>query len=147
MGLLRDTSLTGGAMVLCLWLAACDAGQAPARDLEAEKRNAALAAAEEAKCLKDANCLAARLLDKVSGPCSHEIERHSKFSFRWKDGPGEPRFVKAAWEDEAAGQLAFIGDRIQFQNGFGAHQDMKYICSYDTKADRVISARVYEGRL
>lgn len=91
--------------------------------------------------------MASRVLDQASGPCSHEIERHSKYSFRWKDGPGEPRFVKAAWEDEAAGQLAFIGDRIQFQNGFGAHQDMKYICSYDTRANRVISARVYEGRL
>lgn len=147
MGLLRIASWAGPCLVLAMALVACDAREAPARDTEAEKQAVARATAEEAKCRKDANCMASRVLGQASGPCSHEIERYSKYSFRWKDGLGEPRFVKAAWEDEAAGQLAFIGDRIQFQNGFGAHQDMKYICTYDTKANRVISARVYEGRL
>lgn len=119
----------------------------PPVDPKAEAERAAATAAAEARCRTDANCMAARYVDKVSARCSHEVERHAKYSFRWKDSPTEPRFVKAAWEDEAAGRLAYIGDRIQFQNMFGAHQDMKYICSYDINADRVVSARVYEGRL
>ncbi|MEN7526983.1 hypothetical protein [Cupriavidus sp. DL-D2] len=117
--------------------------------VEAARRaeKAAQLAADEAACKENPNCWGARFIEQASVPCSQAIERYSKFSFRWKDTPTETRFPRAAWEDEPAGRIAFIGDRIQFQNGFGAYQDMKYICSYDIQGDRVISARVYEGRL
>jgi hypothetical protein len=42
------------------------------------------------------------------------------------------KFSHFRWKDEARGVMAYIGDKIRFQNGFGAWQPHVYECDLDT---------------
>ena len=51
------------------------------------------------------------------------------------------------WKNEDRGILTYIGDKIRFQNGFGAWQDMIYECDYDPSTKSAMDVRVRPGRL
>ncbi len=51
------------------------------------------------------------------------------------------------WLDQGAGALTYIGDKIQFQNGFGAWQNHIYECDYDAGTGKPIEVRAQPGRL
>jgi len=40
-----------------------------------------------------------------------------------------------------------VGDKIKFQNGFGAWRPMTYFCAFDTASETVVSVHVIEGRI
>lgn len=79
--------------------------------------------------------------------CPAHIEQRSEFTVRWTDGPGNPKFSRFNWSDEPGGGITYIGDRIEFQNAFGAYKPMRYLCDMSTDGKKALSARVYEGRL
>lgn len=51
------------------------------------------------------------------------------------------------WLDEKAGTLTYIGDKIQFQNGFGAWQTHIYECDYNPATESALSVSARPGRL
>jgi hypothetical protein len=79
--------------------------------------------------------------------CRDPIERLAKNDFEWTDGILEPKFSHYRWRDEAKGELTYIGDKIKYQNGFGAWIHHTYQCDLDSSGERVMDVRAAPGRL
>lgn len=108
---------------------------------------AARRAAEEAACKQDLQCWGDRHTASAGIYCDNYVERLAKYSFEWTDGWLESKFSHFRWKDKDRGYMTFIGDKIRFQNGFGAWQNYIYECDLDTEHDRVIDVRARPGRL
>ncbi|MDA1380624.1 hypothetical protein PCI56_13705 [Plesiomonas shigelloides subsp. oncorhynchi] len=93
------------------------------------------------QCWGDKNSLAASM------KCDQEIERLAKNSFKWTDKTLEPKFSYHRWLDKDAGTLTYIGDKIQYQNGFGAWVNHIYECDFDPATKTVLGVRAEQGRL
>ena len=67
----------------------------------------------------------------------------------WTDGWLEKKFSHYRWRDQEAGILTYIGDKIRFQNGFGAWQNHVYECDVTIPGSRpfVLEVRAQPGRL
>lgn len=98
-------------------------------------------------CRQTIACIGEKLALIASSRCKTEIERQARFSAEWSDGPLEPKFSRYRWTDRMGGAVTVIGDRLRFQNGFGAWQTMIYECDIDPTSEAPLSARVREGRL
>lgn len=57
------------------------------------------------------------------------IEQMAKYTHEWTDGWLGAKFDRFGWDDRKAGTLAYLGNKIRFQNVFGAWQNMGYRCS------------------
>ena len=75
------------------------------------------------------------------------VERLAKYSFEWTDGVLGSKFTHFRWLNKEKGTVTFIGDKIKFQNGFGAWGNYIYECDFDPKSNVVIDVRAREGRL
>jgi hypothetical protein len=75
------------------------------------------------------------------------IERRANYDFRWVDSWTRPKFSRYKWLNIKEGTITYIGDAIQFQNGFGAWQNYIYEVDYDPSFTEVIDVRVKPGRL
>ncbi len=113
-------------------------------DSEKEAKKAAQVT-KDADCAKDLQCagdkggLSAGLL------CKKQIEGQAKNSVKWTDEALEPKFSHFRWKDQSAGIITHIGDKVQFQNGFGAYVNIIYEC--DLQGQTVIAVRTREGRI
>ncbi len=98
-------------------------------------------------CRHDLQCWG----DKHSGSagvyCKSDVEALAKYTSRWTDGWLEPKFSRFRWKNESTGSVTYIGDKIEFQNGFGAWQTHVYECDFDPLTKTVIDARASPGRL
>ncbi len=103
------------------------------------------AAAEQ--CRKELKCWAEKNLPSAAAYCDDVIEKHAKYSHEWTNGTLEMIFSRYKWKNEETGEVTYIGDKIKFQNGFGAWQNMMYSCDFEPKSSTVISVQVSEGRL
>jgi hypothetical protein len=112
-----------------------------ARDYTAT--HAAEIAQQEAACKTNLKCLGEKYENALLSPCSRLIERHAKYQFRW-DGM---RFSRYGWGNTDKTKIIYYGDAVQFQNGFGAWQNMIYSCSYDPGANKITDVAVTPGRL
>ncbi len=121
------------------------AQEAEARRIEEEKRKAA--AEKEAQCKKNLQCWGDKNLFAAAVACDDVIERHAKYSHEWTDGMLEPKFSHLRWKNRDKGIVTFIGDKIRFQNGFGAWSNMVYECDFEPVSSIVIDVRVQQGRL
>lgn len=63
---------------------------------------------------------------------------------RWTTGFLERKFDRVAVMPPAHTKLAFVGDKAEFQNGFGAWQRVRYTCIYDPLSESVTSVTVSE---
>ena len=79
--------------------------------------------------------------------CKPAIEQQATHDVKWADGFLTPMFGRLAWGNDSHTQVRFIGDKVEFQNGYGAYTPMTYFCDYDTSAKKVISVDVSEGRI
>lgn len=111
-------------------------GQIEADSVElAEQAEKAATRAEESASqarLQDAgndHILSAGLL------CKDHIESLSNYAHRWTDGILGFKFSRFSWEDEDDSIVRYYGDKIQFQNAFGAWINYIYWCDYDTRND------------
>lgn len=79
--------------------------------------------------------------------CKEPVTRLAKYTARWTDGMLEPKFSHFRWLDKSQGTITYIGDKIEFQNGFGAFQKHIYECDFDPARTQVLDVRVYPGQL
>jgi hypothetical protein len=79
--------------------------------------------------------------------CKEPIERLAKYNHKWTDKFLEPKMSHYRWADVENNVVTFIGDKIQFQNGFGAFVPMVYECDLSADGKTVLDVRVREGRL
>lgn len=107
---------------------------------------ASAAAEAEKACRAFAPCWGERVQVDASIACENAVERLGKFSVRWTDGMLEPKFPRVVWADEEAGTLYFGGDKIEFQNGFGAWQPHIYACKFDPATLQVLEVGAEPGR-
>lgn len=112
----------------------------------AAKARAALAAAEA--CKTELRCWAEKHIHLAAVKCRRHIERSAKYQAEWTGSWYEPTFSHYRWSsNSAAGRVTYIGDRVKFQNGFGAWSPMVYECVYNPAIEDVADVRVQAGRL
>jgi len=69
--------------------------------------------------------------------CSRKIPKLAKYDHKWTDEMFEAKFSHYKSDISSPGVLTVLGDKIKFQNGFGAWMKMEYWCKYDTQ-NRVV---------
>lgn len=102
---------------------------------------------EEEACRQDLRCWGDKFNLAASFECEDEVERMANYSSRWTDGFLEPKFSHFRWRDKVTGIVTYVGDKIEFQNGFGAWQNFVYECDFDTQHQQALSVRGEPGRL
>ncbi|UQV43407.1 zinc ribbon domain-containing protein [Janthinobacterium lividum] len=157
---LKKTEVVAGLVVLATLIGGIAYGCAPDKEkMAAESAVAtakktkddadtkALAAALDAKCMADLQCWGDKHIASASIYCKREIEKLAHYSVKWTDTMLEMKFSRFAWFDKPNGAITFVGDKIQFQNGFGAYQDSIYECDFQPDGHVVLGARAEPGRL
>lgn len=104
-------------------------------------------AAKEAACRSDLQCWGDKHAIAAKIACAPEIEKLAKFSHKWTDGMMDTKFPRFRWANKDHTAVTYLGDKIQFQNGFGAMQNHFYQCDYDPVAKQVVGVRAAPGRL
>lgn len=96
----------------------------------------------EAECRKSLQCWGDRHHVNASVDCENAVEREAKFQAEWTDGMLETKFPRMLWADQSLGTLTYGGDKVKFQNGFGAWQTMTYLCTYSPDHKKVLQVIV-----
>lgn len=104
-------------------------------------------AKETAECKKDLQCWGDKNGGTAAVYCKEPVERLAKYSFEWTDGTLEQKFSHFRWKDKDNGIITYIGDKIKYQNGFGAWQNSTYECDIDPVSKTVFDVRASAGRL
>ena len=104
-------------------------------------------AAENAECRKTLQCWGNKHNIEAVIVCEDVIEKLAQYGHKWTDGMLEPKLSHFRWKNKAKGHLIFSGDKIQFQNGFGAWKNYIYECDYDPGKKQVLDVRAQPGRL
>lgn len=102
---------------------------------------------DDATCRKDLQCWGDKHSISAGVYCKDPVERLAKYTARWTDGTFETKFSHFRWLDQERGTLTFIGDKIEFQNGFGAYQKHIYECDFDPATNAVLDVRARPGQL
>ncbi len=103
--------------------------------------------AEERRCEQDLRCTAEKALSIATMRCTSAVERLAKNNFEWIDKWDERKFSRYRRPNNNTSIVTYIGDKIKYQNGFGAWILSVYECDFDTKGERVTDARAQAGRL
>jgi len=111
------------------------------------ERIAAGIAAEEAACKKELLCWAEKYSISAGVYCEDYVEKLAQYSHGWTDGMLEPKFSQYRWKNINKGVVTYIGDKIKFQNGFGAWKNYVYECDYDPINEVILDVRAQAGRL
>jgi RNA polymerase subunit RPABC4/transcription elongation factor Spt4 len=111
------------------------------------KRDEAVKAEAEAVCKQDLQCWGDKNNIVATVYCKDYIEKLAKYSHKWTDGMLEPKFSRFRWKDKSKGSVTYVGDKIKFQNGFGAWQNYTYECDIEPQTKKVIDVRAAPGRL
>ncbi|KWN80834.1 hypothetical protein WM24_23650 [Burkholderia ubonensis] len=99
-------------------------------------------------CKKDdIQCLGDKGIVAASVYCKDQVERLAAHSVRWTDGTFELKFSRFRWADKAAGTITYVGDKAEFQNGFGAYTPVTYECDLAADNKTVLDVRAHEGHL
>lgn len=101
---------------------------------------------DAAACKTDLQCWGDKNIAAASVYCKDDIERLAKYSVKWTDGSFETKMSRFRWSDQSKGIVTYLGDKAQFQNGFGAYQNVIYECDFDPASKAVLDVRVREGR-
>lgn len=101
----------------------------------------------DAECIKSLECWGEKHSITADIVCKPAVEKLAKFSSKWTDGTLETKFSRYGWADQKAGTLRYVGDKIQFQNGFGAMQNYTYTCFFDPRTGSVMDVEAHPGRL
>lgn len=103
--------------------------------------------AELQHCKKEIQCWEDKYSLEATYACEKLIPKLAQYDHKWTDGMLDVKMSHFKWRDPTKGTVTFIGDKIKFQNGFGAWQHMTYQCDYDPIAKIVLDIRVNAGRL
>lgn len=97
-------------------------------------------AEQQQQCDADAKCFAEKHAGAAIGPCRRSVERLAQYDFEWIAGQKFSVYERHTNEPQI---ITYSGDKIKFQNGFGAWRVMTYDCDYDVASGKVIEARAY----
>ncbi len=122
------------------------AGKEAASSADAAAKKAA-AAEQESKCRSDLQCWGDKAIVGAGVYCKEPVEKLANYTTRWKDGTFDTKFDRFRWLNKDKGWLTMIGDKIEFQNGFGAYQNVIYECDFDPATHAVLDVRARPGRL
>lgn len=139
----KDTMIGAVAIIAVVAIGIAVSGESDAEKSAAAEKQAA----EKAACMKDLGCHGNKGIVAAGIYCPKHVEKLAKNSSKWTDGTLEPKFSHFRWNREQEGSITFIGDKAQFQNGFGAYVNVVYECDLNGAQDQVLDARVREGRL
>jgi hypothetical protein len=103
--------------------------------------------AELEACKRDINCWGEKALAIATIGCPENVERMAKYDYEWTDGLLDMKFSHYKWRDIDAGTVTVLGDKVKFQNGFGAWANMVYECDVNPSNGMIIDVRVSNGRL
>lgn len=104
-------------------------------------------AATEAACKLDLQCMGDKATPIASVQCAPLIEKFAKHDVKWTNGFMDFGYSRLRWKNEKLGIVTMIGDKVEFQNGFGAWTPMTYECDVDVANNRITDMNVFEGRL
>ncbi|UOD29427.1 zinc ribbon domain-containing protein [Massilia violaceinigra] len=111
-------------------------------------KDTAAVVTEVSTCGKnDLQCRGNNTLGSAAVYCRSHVERLATHAVRWTDKMLEPKFSRFRWRNPVAGEITYIGDKIEFQNGFGAYTPIIYECDLAADEKTVLDVRVQEGRL
>jgi len=97
-------------------------------------------------CKGDLSCLGQMFSVDANYPCKQAIKKQSDYSIKWTDGWTSPTFSAYAWPNsKKEGVIVYIGDNVEFENQYGAMQQMTYYCSYDYREDKAVNISVVPG--
>jgi hypothetical protein len=102
---------------------------------------------ETIECRKDLICWAGRSRAFAERVCPDRIESYSQYQFKWINGFFSSKFSDYKWGDEKSGSVILMGDALQFQNGFGAWQNIVYACEVNIDTSSIGVVEVVAGRL
>lgn len=102
---------------------------------------------EDPNCRFDLQCWGDKHIFSAGVYCAEPVEKLAKYSHKWTDGVLETKFSRFRWLDKTAGTMTYIGDKIQFQNGFGAWQNYTYECDINPESKQVLEVRAFAGRM
>ena len=114
---------------------------------ELESKRARDAEVEAQLCAEELRCTAEKNNAEATVRCIPFIERLAKNNFDWIDRWYEPKLTHFRWKDKKRKLVTYFGDKIKYQNGFGAWIISIYECDFDTTAQIVTDVRAYPGRL
>lgn len=114
---------------------------------EAEVAAREKAEAEAVACRQSVSCYGDKYMAAAATYCPDQIERLAKWDHEWTDGMLELKFSHYRWKDQKAGIVDFIGDKLKMQNGFGAWQNVIYVCTFSTDPEVVLEVSAEPGRL
>ena len=100
-----------------------------------------------AACRQSLQCWGDKHLIAAGVYCQNDIENLGQYAHEWTDAWHEKKMERWNWLDEEAGTLTYFGDKITFQNAFGASVPHWYFCEFDPQSNGVISVGADAGRL
>lgn len=106
-----------------------------------------VASTGDAACRLNLTCWGEKHVVAATVHCQRSIESLASYDYRWVDGVLDVKFSHYQWHDKKKGKLTYQGDKIKFQNGFGAWQPHIYECDYDPDRKMVIGSRSRPGQL
>jgi hypothetical protein len=115
-----------------------------------EAKAAKTAHADQARvaCSTDLHCIGEKHLVEATVACSRYVERLAKNDFQWTNKWYEPTFSRYRWADHPGGSIVYVGDKIKFQNGFGAWTNAIYSCTVDSATGQTVQdVEATAGRL
>ncbi|MFD4837681.1 zinc-ribbon domain-containing protein [Achromobacter sp. NPDC058515] len=118
-----------------------DKGDAAKPGASASKTEASSCNATDLTCLGNAGVVSASVY------CAREVEKLAKHDVKWTDSFLESKFDRFRWKDKQSGVITYLGDKAQFQNGFGAFTTVTYECDLAKDNKTVLAVRAKEGRL
>lgn len=128
------------AVIVAVGFSMCSSGKD-------DKTTEAKPKVDDATCKKDLQCWGDKHSIAAGVYCKDPVGSLAKYSVRWTDGMLEPKFSRFRWLNQADGTLTFLGDKIEFQNGFGAFQKHIYECDFNPATNKVLDVRARPGQL
>ena len=95
----------------------------------------------------DLQCLGNAGLINAGVYCKDKVEKLAKHSVKWTDGWADSKFSRFGWRNKEDVVITYVGNKIEFQNGFGAFTPMIYECDLASDNKTVLGVRAEEGRL
>ncbi len=144
-------SAAAGCLVVIVFfgLIAWAVNSCTSSDGPASSSSAATASSDDSPCAKtDLQCLGNRGVVGAGIYCKAPIERLALHDVKWTDGFLDMKFSEFRWASEGDGAITYVGDKAEFQNGFGAYTPVVYECDLASDNKTVLAVRIVrDGRL